>query len=509
VKEAHLEDAPFRPLGWVPESECLVILWDECPDREQEIGKIIKKAGIQTVAIGNSSDLNLIEFSAKCFIAVASTGAMAGGAGMQVIRDLKAKGFKVIAYGHGAGFWPIKTKCLPLLAGAVQLFDSSTTEFLSELQETIERIVRIEIQTRTDEHNIRATMRGLGMIGESAAMMTVFRAIIRFSALSDLPVLISGETGTGKEALARAVHSLDPKRSQGPFIPVNCGAISATLAESEFFGHRRGAFTGAEHDRKGLFRSAEGGVLFLDEVAELDIALQNRLLRVLQENRVLSVGEDREVAISVRVVAATNRDLEQLMRQNNFRTDLFHRLNVLPIQVPPLRERPDDLAPLVEHFLQKYGSLTSRASQTVDADFLEALRQSELPGNVRQLENLVRLALIRKATDLPLCISDLSVEILRQLLEPRNPRAPKAETTVELNSENLTGSIARFLEANHWNLRRSLENCERQALETAMKHTHGNQAETARLLGITPRSVYNKVHKYHLKSQAVGRVTPH
>src|SRR5260221_793633 len=134
-----------------------MILWDECPDREQEIGKIIKKAGIQTVVIGNSSDLNLVEFSAKCFIAVASTGAMAGGAGMQVIRDLKAKGFKVIAYGHWAGFWPIKTKCLPLLAGAVQLFDSSTTEFLSELQEIIERIVPIEIPKPTHEHNIKAT----------------------------------------------------------------------------------------------------------------------------------------------------------------------------------------------------------------------------------------------------------------------------------------------------------------------------------------------------------------
>jgi DNA-binding NtrC family response regulator len=241
--------------------------------------------------------------------------------------------------------------------------------------------------------------------------------------------------------------------------------------------------------------------LFLDEVAELDVALQNRLLRVLQENRVLGVGEDREVDISVRVVAATNRDLDQMMQQNKFRADLFHRLNVLAIQVPPLRERSEDLAPLVEHFLQKYRSLTAPATDTADADFLEALRQIELPGNVRQLENLVRQALVRKATDSPLSLSDLSVEILRQFLAPeRDPVVRKAETADLFNADTLTSSFVQVLEANGWNLRRSLEDCERQGLEAAMKRTHGNQSEIARLLGITPRSVYNKVHKYRLKS---------
>ncbi len=501
MKDPDSESDRFQPATWVPESACRVILWDEHRDQLQEISEMINSVGAQPVVIGDFSDLRLIEFSAKSFVAVASTGAVAGGAGMQVIRDLKAKGFKIIAYEDGARFWPIKTKCLPLLAGAVQLFDSSRMEFLRELREIIERIVRVETQKLSDELNIRAIMRGLGMIGKSAGMMTVFRAVIRFSALSDLPVLIAGETGTGKEALARAVHSLDPKRSHGPFVPVNCGAVSTTLVESEFFGHRRGAFTGAERERKGLIRSAEGGVLFLDEIAELDFALQNRLLRVLQENRVLGVGEDREVDVSVRIVAATNRDLEQMMRQNKFRPDLFHRLNVLSVQVPPLRERLDDLPPLVEHFLQKYRSLTTPTAQTVDADFLEALRQSELPGNVRQLENLVRQALVRKATDLPLSLGDLSFEILRQLLEPgENPATQKGEPTNVSNSQTLTKPLVGVLEANDWNLRRSLENCERQALEAAMKRTRGNQSEIARQLGITARSVYNKVHKYRLKS---------
>ena len=177
------------------------------------------------------------------------------------------------------------------------------------------------------------------------AMTDVFRSIIRFSTLSDLPVLIVGETGTGKEGLARALHRLDPKRKEGPFVAVNCGAIAAPLAESEFFGHRRGAFTGADRDRKGLVRSAEGGVLFLDEIGELEAALQAKLLRVLQESRVLGVGEDRDIQVNVRVVAATNRDLDQMGQQSRFRADLFHRLNVLSIRVPPLSERADDLAP--------------------------------------------------------------------------------------------------------------------------------------------------------------------
>jgi DNA-binding NtrC family response regulator len=500
VKDANSAGDRFRPFGRVPESSLRVMLSDEHRDRQREVREIINSTGAQAVVIGCFSDLGLIQFSSKCFVAIASTGATAGGAGMQFIRDLKAKGFKIVAYEDGAGSWPIKTKCLPLLAGAVQLLDSSRTEFRRELREAVERIVQVETQKQSDEHNIRAIMRGLGVIGESAAMMTVFRAVIRFSALSDLPVLIAGETGTGKEALARAVHSLDPKRSQGPFVPVNCGAISTTLVESELFGHRRGAFTGAERQRRGLIRSAEGGVLFLDEVAELDVALQNRLLRVLQENRVLSVGEDREVDVSARVVAATNRDLGQMIRQNEFRADLFHRLNVLSIQVPPLRERLDDLAPLVEHFLQKNRSLTALTPQTVDADFLEALRQIELPGNVRQLENLVRQALVRELTDLPLSLCDLSIETLRQLLKPEeSPATQKAEPTNVLNSETLASSFVRVPEANDWNLKRSMENCERQALEAAMKRTRGNQSEIARQLGITPRSVYNKVHKYHLK----------
>jgi DNA-binding NtrC family response regulator len=478
-----------------------VILCDEHKGSLQKIITIIEAAEAYPISIERISDLRLVERRLESCVGVVVTALGPGGANMQEIRDLKAKGFKVIACAEDAGSWPIRNKCLPLLAGAVQLLDTSSASFSSELCHLIERTACAEMEERGEEQRIAATMRGLGMVGQSANMMSVFRSIVRFSALSDLPVLITGETGTGKEGLARALHRLDPKRSRGPFAAVNCGAISASLAESEFFGHRRGAFTGAERDRKGLIRSAEGGVLFLDEIADLEVALQTRLLRVLQENRVLAVGEDREAEVNVRVVAASNRDLEQMIRQNKFRSDLFHRLNVLSVQVPPLRDRPGDLASLVEHFLRKYQPLTSAGPLKAGADFLEALQLVDLPGNVRQLENIVCQAVVGKATDLPLSLGDLPVEILLQL-----PRAEKGPATRKsdldvFDAQAPVNFVVRVLDAYDWNLTRALEGCERYALEAAMGRMKGNQSRTARLLGITPRSVYNKLRKHQLKSQ--------
>jgi transcriptional regulator with GAF, ATPase, and Fis domain len=500
VEDFHSEVEGIGRFDRTPTAACRVILWDERQGGRQEFSKIIRSAEAQPVVIEKLSDLRAVECCAECCVAVAVTGPIPGGVGMQVIRDLNVKGFKVIACEEGTVSWPIKTKSLPLLAGATQLLDSLSAEFPHDLRQVIERTVRAETRKHSEVREITTLMRGLGMVGESATMTEIFRSVIRFSALSDLPVLITGETGTGKEGLAHAIHCLDPNRSRGPFVAVNCGAISASLAESEFFGHRRGAFTGAERERKGLIRSADGGVLFLDELGDLEGALQSKLLRVLQENRVLGVGEDREAEVSVRVVAASNRDLEQMIKQNKFRADLFHRLNVLSIQVLPLRDRPDDLAPLVQYFLEKHQSLTTIGALTAGTDFLEALRQIELPGNVRQLENLVCQALVRKATDLPLNISDLPVEILLQLSRTEeHPVARKLDVDL-LDSQTLVNFVVRVLDANDWNLARSLESCERHALVAAMERMRGNQFQTARLLGITPRSVYNKVRKYQMKS---------
>jgi transcriptional regulator with GAF, ATPase, and Fis domain len=386
--------------------------------------------------------------------------------------------------------------------------DSTKAEFAGELQGLLEQLLQAEAERREEAKHVKHVMKQLGSVGESQAIMAVFQIVCRVSSLSDLPILITGETGTGKELLARAIHQLDLKRRQGPFVALNCSAISHGLAESELFGHRRGAFTGADRDRKGLIRAAEGGVLFLDEIGELDEALQAKLLRVLQENRVLGVGEDREVAVSVRMIAATNRDLEAMVQQGRFRADLFHRLHVLAIHIPPLRERPADLKPLIEHFLQQYRFLRPTGPLSVDADFIAALTQVELPGNARQLENLVRWALVNKDDDTPLQLRDLPLDIWQQLSEPRTrprvqsgPGIEKEDSqpaTLQAAQQHIPSSIVSLLDLNGWSLSRSLEHCERLFVEAALHKAHGNQSAMARLLGITPRSVYNKLHKHQL-----------
>lgn len=480
----------------MPVRQSCVILWDQQPRRRARIRQLVNALGARPIEI---LDVKCVTSCSACSVAVVATGIESDGAGMCAIRDLKSQGFEIVAYEDGSESWGVNFRCLSLLAGAAQLLDSDTANFDCRIRDALTEILGVQARNHEEAQQITFVMRDMGMVGRSTAMMHVFRAIIRFSALSDLPVLITGETGTGKEGLARALHQLDPKRREGPFVAVNCGAIASTLAESEFFGHRRGAFTGADRERKGLIRSAQGGVLFLDEIGELDISLQAKLLRVLQENRVLGVGEDRDVEVNIRVVAATNRDLSQIGQQSRFRADLFHRLNVLSIRVPSLRERIDDLAPLTHYFLEKYRALSCSAALKVGADFLEALRQVVLPGNVRQLENIIRQALVRRRTDSPLGLSDLPEEAWQQLSQGLEaPPAPQrgSEEPADMDPQVIARYVRILLDANGWNLSRSLAHCEQEAVEAAIQRAHGNQSESARLLGITPRSVYNKMRKY-------------
>jgi len=347
------------------------------------------------------------------------------------------------------------------------------------------------------------------MVGESNAILSIFRQILKISRLCRLPVLVTGETGTGKELIARAIHQLDPERGKGPFVAVNCGAINPNLAESELFGHKKGAFTGAEKERKGLFRSAHDGVIFLDEIGDLTRELQAKLLRVLQEDRVLSVGYDQEFQVNYRIIAATNRNLTKMMEQGEFRNDLFHRLNVLTIHVPPLRERKADINPLVFYFLAKYQGISSSKFSSVGRDFLEALSQLEFPGNVRQLENIVQRTLVNKKDNIPLSLNNLPPEIWQQLcLEEVNDlkqiesicRASGAAILSQQTplKEFIFSNMAELLEANKWNLSKSLNYCEKLLIKAALHQAQGNQSRTAQLLGITPRSIYNKLRKHQL-----------
>lgn len=488
-------------------SEWTVLIWEHQSSRLKNVERVVSACGASPFLIEGLTAIDNLQFSPSCCLAIVAleTCPIEDTLGLHVIRRLKNLGFSVISHEQGTDFWALGVRCRALLAGTTCLLDSGKTEFAENLQRTLMRMLELKACEQQEEKKIKDLMNTFGIAGESGAMLSIFRQVLKISPLSDLSVLITGGSGTGKELIARAIHRLDPKRCEGPFVAVNCGAISPGMAESELFGHKRGAFTGADRDRIGLIRSAQGGVLFLDEIGELRVDLQAKLLRVLQENRVLIVGDDQEVSVDFRIIAATNRDLEQGMEQREFRVDLFHRLNVLSIYLCPLRERIADIKPLVEHFLTKYRTIAASGTLSVDQDFIEAVARLKLPGNARELENLVRRALVNKQDGTPLGLSDLPVDIWQQLCERQECQAKPAlccEIQEALNASQPSplelDSLVQWLDSNGWDLTHAMDYFERLLLEATLHHAHGNQTETADLLGITPRSVYNKLRKHHL-----------
>ncbi|MEQ1731239.1 MAG: sigma 54-interacting transcriptional regulator [Vicinamibacterales bacterium] len=414
-------------------------------------------------------------------------------AALAVIRAWTTRRVRVIAYTTGLATWTIGTRCLALLAGALALHDASAPEFVSSLWAEACQQFDVDLQARSEAADAEATCQCLGIAGVSATMRDLFRWVGRVGRLSDLHVLITGETGTGKQLFANAIHQLDPRRRGQPFLVVNCAAISPLLAESELFGHRRGAFTGADRDRRGLIRAADGGVLMLDEIGELDLGLQAKLLRVLQEGRVRTVGDEREVPVDVRVVAATNRNLAEMVAKGTFRADLFHRLDVLSVHIPPLRTRPADIAPLVSHYLERYAALCGNRVRGVDADFVAACAAAPLPGNAREVENLVRQALARRTAPGRLGLSDLPQHIWTQATAPA-----VAATDGGAPASTRAALLRQVLETRGWNLSKALAWCESAIVQEALVEAQGNQAKAARLLGLTPRGVYNKLRRHGL-----------
>jgi transcriptional regulator with GAF, ATPase, and Fis domain len=480
-----------------------VLICELLPSQAELISRLVSEAGAEPFLI-DPSELPTLPALSSGVALLGFAESEADGPALSMVRALTSAGHSVMCYGKGTRMWPLAKRCNVLVAGALALFDSATLEFATELRRSIAEILRLQSVKRDEENRIKSELGKLGVIGESRMMRSIFNWVQRAAALSDLPVLITGETGTGKELLVNAIHRFDRKRSAGPLVALNCGAISAGVAESELFGHRRGAFTGAERHRKGLFRTADGGILFLDEIGDLDLALQSKLLRVLQENRVLGVGEDREQLVDVRVVAATNRNLEAMVAQGEFRDDLYHRLNILSVHIPALRLRPADLKPLVKHFVEKHRSLCAERTIAIDREFIEALTRLELPGNAREVENLVCRGLVAKTNDSPLCLADLPPEVLEKLAEqwiatPISQDGSAAEKTAcaPHAKDDCDKPLFQLLQI-EGNLARTLAHCERSLVASALAQSSGNQSLAAKLLGITPRSVYNKMRKHHL-----------
>ncbi|MBI4998607.1 MAG: sigma-54-dependent Fis family transcriptional regulator [Rhodocyclales bacterium] len=313
---------------------------------------------------------------------------------------------------------------------------------------------------------------GPELVGETAAMASV-RGMIERVARSQAPVYVAGESGSGKELAARLVHQLGP-RAAAAFVPVNCGAIPENLMESEFFGYRKGAFTGADSDRDGFFQVANGGTLFLDEVADLPLAMQVKLLRVIQEKRVRKVGATAEEPVDVRIISATHQDLKEMVAQGRFRQDLFYRLNVIEIRMPPLRECREDIPLLAERILERLARTTGRPTPAMTPAALDALRNYPFPGNVRELENVLERALALLSGD-SIEAADLNLA----------PAAGLPDDQPRINEE--------------LPLQDRLDLVEKQAILEALARTHFNRTAAARLLGVTFRSLRYRMERLGMK----------
>jgi two-component system response regulator PilR (NtrC family) len=322
------------------------------------------------------------------------------------------------------------------------------------------------------------------IIGSSAAMERL-KQTVRTVASTASTVLIHGESGTGKELVARAVHICSPRATE-PFVSVNCGAFPETLLESELFGYLKGAFTGANQNKRGLFEVAGGGTIFLDEISEMTLAMQVKLLRVLQERTVRPVGGTSEISIDVRVIAATNRDLDKAVAENLFREDLYYRLNVIPIRVPNLRERREDILLLANHFLKKYAAAANRSILRVNTKSLDALCDYEWPGNVRQLENTVERAVALEMTD------ELHVELPAE--RPKARAAAAGMGAADGLSDIAPGAVL----PEGVGMEVYVANIERTLLQNALEYSNGVQTKAADLLGISYRSFRHLMKKYEL-----------
>jgi DNA-binding NtrC family response regulator len=330
------------------------------------------------------------------------------------------------------------------------------------------------------------------LIGRSRAMQSIYKDIGR-AAVQPVTVLIRGETGTGKEMIAQAVHSHSPRSSKA-FLAVNCAALPENLLESELFGHERGAFTGAHHTRIGWFEQAQGGTLFLDEIGDMSLATQARVLRVLQEKVIQRVGGERDITVNVRIVAATHRDLEQMIHEQTFREDLYHRIAMAVIELPPLRERVTDIPLLAVHFLKKYSETFTLRNPGIETEALQYLATLPWPGNVRELENVMRRLLLA-ARGLPItlrCVREGYTQI------PQTHEQGKAGTMFSVQ-DWVERAIDQAQDENTKNLRgRLIAELDRALLSKTLARNRGNRTRTARMLGLTRPTLLSKMREYGL-----------
>ena len=468
-----------------------ILVIDDHDAMREGLELLLRKRGHRTeVASSGEDGLRLLEENGADL--VITDLKMSPMDGIQVLEEVKARSPRTDVLVMTA-FGTIEKAVEAMKLGAA---DFLTKPFASEefgikvdrilrTREERERLLLENRSLRVENTFLREEMKepeeGTGyseIIGESEAMRAVFRWMDRVSQ-SDSTVMIYGESGTGKELVARALHATSP-RANGPFIRVNCGALPETLLDSELFGHEKGAFTGAEKRRRGRFEMAHGGTLFLDEIATVAPATQVRLLRVLQERELERVGGEETIQVDVRIIAATNQPPEYLLGGNGFREDLFYRLHVVPLTLPPLRSRLEDIELLTHHFIEKLRVRTSSPVQACAPETIARLQAYSWPGNVRELENVIERALVL-AED--------------ETLSPRDlPPLGLAEQEAETSAQS-----APSLTPDGMDLNGVLEGMEARLIRQALDQAGGVKAEAARLLGLKSSVLYYKLEKYGIE----------
>ena len=389
------------------------------------------------------------------------------------------------------------------LDSAVASFQGGAFEYLPkpfDIDKAIE-LVRRATEENEEEEQTPSEETASEIIGKAPAMQEVFRAIGRLSQ-SKATVLLTGESGAGKEVVARALHKHSP-RANAPFVAINMAAIPKDLMETELFGHEKGAFTGASAIRHGRFEQAEGGTLFLDEIGDMPAELQTRLLRVLSDGYYYRVGGHQSLKANVRIIAATHQNLEAMVRENRFREDLYHRLNVIRLRLPPLRERPEDIPLLVNHFLQKSAENLGVEPKIMSEEAMEFLKRFPFPGNVRQLENLCNW-LVVMAPSQHIRVTDLPEETRRGEAEKihKNSEVSSEETLGGSWEELLKAEVKEMLKSQSPDLMKQLSDTfESIVIGTALEYTHGRRVDAATRLGIGRNTITRKIAELKLESE--------
>lgn len=439
---------------------------------------MLKKEGYDvTTAADGQQAIDILK--KKSFDMVISDMQMPNVTGMELLKHVKDN-YPDLVFMIITAFGTTESAVEAMKLGA---YDYITKPFkIDEVRIVIGNALRsknLEVENRTLKKEMQKEFSFQSLVGNSEKMHHIYELIKRVSQ-TPTNVLITGESGTGKEMVAKAIHVNGPLKNK-PFVTINCGAIPENLMESEMFGHKKGSFTGAIQDKVGLFEVADGGTLFLDEVGELPLTIQVKLLRAIQERVIRRVGATEDQKIEVRIIAATNRDLEDMIKQGMFREDLYYRLNVILIRVPPLRERADDITLLAKHFLQKYTSRFGKPVAGISDEAMKTLRKYDYPGNVRELENIIErtVALEAGSTILP--------ESLPPFVNTPSGRKLASSYEIEIGDEGIE-------------LEKIIGQMEKELLVKAIHKANGVKKKASKLLGITFRSMRYRCDKYGLSA---------